>query len=391
MDLIKKLREVEFKYGDAESSFEFFCKHADKLKLTNISPSNRMVSVREERTPSVSITKKLHWCDFGDEGERKSIIELIKIQYNINFKKAVELLLEWDQQLTANGFTPKVKKEETREIKPPYRGWFFKEARRVAMLPNNKAIFWKLLKQAFRGCSKEEILFGKDLFECGLTLWKERVDNQKTVVPRLLIPERDHNGTPWNAYRYNRERPVKGLFRKNGKRVLFGSHLPTKTEKPVILAEGHTDVLVCRAKGVQAVTTGGSQSPIPKEGLEFLEGRIVHIFYDCDTAGLKGIMQKILQFQKHNKIAKQPIEYRVFWWASSFIDKKTKKMVTLEDLKKLQKDYYKKHNFQPQERDLLENWKLMKNVTVNGGYDFIDFHSEHQGSQKYEGFLNIYR
>ena len=59
-----------------------------------------------------------------------------------------------------------------------------------------------------------------------------------------------------------------------------------------VICEGEKDMLVARSNGFNAITlTGGSQSNIKKEYLEYFKDRIVYIVYDNDEAGRKGSLK----------------------------------------------------------------------------------------------------
>ena len=56
-----------------------------------------------------------------------------------------------------------------------------------------------------------------------------------------------------------------------------------------IICEGEKDMLVARSHGLNAITlTGGSQSILQKDYLEYFKNRIVYICYDNDDAGRRG-------------------------------------------------------------------------------------------------------
>ena len=69
--------------------------------------------------------------------------------------------------------------------------------------------------------------------------------------------------------------------------------------KDTVICEGEKDMLVARSHNINAITlTGGSQSNIQKEYLEYFKNRNVYICYDNDDAGRRGSIKLYKDLEK---------------------------------------------------------------------------------------------
>lgn len=70
--------------------------------------------------------------------------------------------------------------------------------------------------------------------------------------------------------------------------------------RPTVICEGEKDMLVARSHGFNAITlTGGSQSALQKEYLNYFKDREVYICYDNDDAGKSGAIKLYKDLKTH--------------------------------------------------------------------------------------------
>ena len=115
------------------------------------------------------------------------------------------------------------------------------------------------------------------------------------------------NGQLINIARYNINRIpdyAKVLYNKNAN---SGDIIPfdiwKNDNRNTIVCEGEKDMLIARSHGFNAITlTGGSQSSLQKEYLDYFKNRNVYICYDNDDAGKRG--SKVL-YKELKELAKE--------------------------------------------------------------------------------------
>ena len=448
MNYKKVLNNILDKYPTAEDTFAFFELHSSRkeLGIISIDKRTRKLDLRGENTPSVAVYPFLKYKDFGgDDGGPTDVISLILENTKLKFPDAVLLLAKWEKEdvteLEKKVLHHREKAEEKKKV-PPYKNFYLDQRIQERNEIANKAIFNELIKGLFRSCSRDEKIAGIKAFNIGLTSYEEFVsdqDEEKQLVYRLFIPEYNEEGVAFGCYKYNRAiKGKKGLLRKNAQRVLFGSHLLKfykDKSKPIILSEGHSDVVVNVAKYLQCVTNGSSTKSI-KEYLPLLKGRTLHIYPDADQAGIKGATMRTIEIEAFNKTLEKEedkIKYKVFLWSSVFIDESIEEFgkfkVRLSSMKKTanpkkfskkwwikhftdetlspyidhsimikeqklifdKQQVFQKETLVPTKDQLIENWTILSKEPVKQGFDFVDFHEKNKNSKNYENFISKYK
>ena len=398
LNLKDLLEGIYAKYPTKEASFQFFLAHADKLGVLEAEMSRKAVKLRPEKTASTQFLPFLKYNDFGNEGKVKDVIDRIQEIYECGFVEAVKMLLEWENEPVEEllqrkqEFQVKSTKEifEKKEIRSPYTQYYI-DKRKVEAKENPRLAF-ELLKKLCRGCSGEEYKRAVKMFNIGLITMNGYHGEEK----RLFIPEYDENGVPWGSFSYNRDLDPKGKLRKDSKRVLFGSHLMKHFNKnaPIIFTEGHSDCIVNNAKLYQSVTTGSATTPVREYMFPLLEGKILHFFPDADRAGMKGVMQKLLDIEIYNsgRPEEKHIKYKVYWWSDKVISKEGE-LLNKNFWITMQEEFFEKKSITPPPEMLFKNWIIIKQKSkeyIGEGYDFIDFHSEYQNTTVHKQFMSRY-
>ena len=398
-DLKEVLEGIYAKYPTKEASFQFFLMHADKLGVLEADLSRKAVKLRPERTASTHFLPFLKYNDFGDEGKVKDVIDRIQEIYGCGFVDAVKMLLEWENEPVEEllekkkSFQIQSTKEifEKKEIRSPYTQYYIDQ--RKAEAKENPQLAFELLKKLCRSCKGEEYKRAVKMFNIGLITMNGYHGEEK----RLFIPEYDENGIPWGSFSYNRDLDPKGKLRKDSKRVLFGSHLMKyfNLNAPIIFAEGHSDCIVNNVKLYQSLTTGSATTPIREYMFPLLEGRIIHFYPDADRAGMKGVLQKLLDIELYNsqKPLDKQIKYKVYWWSDKVIGKEGE-VFNRDFWEKMQEEFFQKKNITPSSQMLFKNWIIIKQKSkeyIEEGYDFIDFHLEYQDTPAYKAFMQKYK
>lgn len=428
------LLSIKENFNSEEASYDFFETYSSKkeLGIISIDKRNKKFDLRGEKTPSCKAYKNLTYVDFGGEGKKRDVIYLMmENDKNLSFSGAVQLLANWLNEDTTDLVKKSRQKIETSEKVAPYTEFYVNSQMKERAKPENKEIYTELVKGLFRGCSIDEMRAGCKAFDIGLN----KFETEEGTQVRLFIPEYDENKIAWGSYRYNRNYTSrKGLLRKNCKRILFGSHLLKfyNKEKPIIVSEGHSDVVVNVAKYLQCVTSGSSTAKIAPF-LPLLKGRELHFYPDADQPGLKGVTHKIMEIEQFNISLpfEEKITYKVFFWGKGFIDKSIEEFeslcVPMSDIKtsaeKYSKSWWLNHfddksltstitlDVLQREQELLiqklkkeedfsceipskiwiNNWSLVSKEIVPCGFDFIDFHIKHNGSKNYQNFISKYK
>lgn len=440
-NLKELLHSIKEKFETDNDSFEFFETFSSKkeLGIVSIDTRNKKFDLRGENTPSVKAYPKLVYVDYGGEGKPRDVIQLI-LENNpeMKFPDAVKLLASWLNEDTSKFITKGKSENVSTEKALPYSQRYITSQIEERNIPENKDIFMSILKGLFRSCSIEEMRVGVKAFNIGLNKYEiELEDKSKIQQWRLFIPEYDEKLIPYGSYRYNREyKDNKGLLRRNCKRVLFGSHLLKYFKKsiPIVVSEGHSDVCVNIAKYMQSVTTGSSTSKITPF-LPLLKGFELHFYPDSDQPGIKGVTLKILEIEEFNYSLPEEdkIKYKIFSWGKGFVEKDIQDFKNLyipfeeilinDTLKKYSKKWWLNHfneetltefidfSIIRKEQELIiskkikedkkdyiipdsiwiDNWKPVSKDFVQQGFDFIDFHTKFQSSEKYEGFISKYK
>lgn len=443
IDIYNKIAE---KYQTPEESFEVFDLLSSKLKIKSINKNTRKFDLRGENTPSVTCYGKLTYVDFGAGDGRRNIVHLIRENNKtLSFKSAVLQLAEWlkeDVELLKASSIGLRKQEETKKAEP-YKEKYIQDQIDERNKIENKELFLNLINGLCRSCSIEEKRAAVKAFNIGLNYYDssytyEEGGEQKTKTERqyrLFIPEYDQHKVPYGSFRYNREyKDNKGLLRKNCQRVLFGSHLLPfyKKQKPLIFSEGHSDTIVNVSKYLQCVTSGSSTTPL-KAFLPLLKGFLIHFFPDADQPGIKGVSEKILEIEEYNKELpeEEKIKYQVFLWGIGWKEKNIEDfqnmLIPLSEIDTLAEKYSKawwrrhftdetltpnieldiiekeqNHIFNKKIKDLkldivlpdcayVKNWKILQKDILQQGFDFIDFHLKHGGTDKYNNFIKTYK
>ena len=396
-DLKDVLEGICAKYPTKEATFQFFLSHADKLGVLEVDMVRKAVKLRPERTASTHFLPFLRYNDFGDEGKVKDVIDRIQELYGIKFPEAVRMLLEWENEPVEelvkrkNMFVKSTKEIfESKEIREPYSQYYIDKRKEEAKTESQLA--FQLLKELCRSCNFEEYKRAVKMFNIGLVTMNGYYGEEK----RLFIPEYDENNIPWGSFSYNRNLDPKGKLRKDSKRVLFGSHLMKyfNENAPIIFTEGHSDCIVNNAKLYQSVTTGGATTPIREWMFPLLEGKMLHFYPDADEAGMKGVLQKLLDIEIYNsdKSFEKQIKYQVFWWSDKVIGKDGK-VYNKKVWEDIQESFFSKKQITPSAGMIFKNWKIIKQRSkeyIDTGYDFIDFHLEYQNTPEYKRYMRKY-
>lgn len=397
VDLKNVLNNICAKYSTKEDTLNFFLMHSSELGVYGVDSSKKAAKFRDEKTASTHFLPNLRYTDFGGDGQVHDVVHRIMEVNNCNFPEAVKILAQWENEPMESfdkkgDFDFSTKQYfDTKEIKNPYKKRYLDE-RRVESKKNKKIAF-ELLKGLCRSCNSQDYKRAVKMFSIGLVSY-ERSSGEKEV--RLFIPEFDEKEVAWGSFSYNRSLPTKGLLRKSAKRVLFGSHLIKyfDPKKPIIFAEGHSDCIVNNAKCYACVTTGSATTPLREWMFPLLEGRMLHFYPDADEAGMRGVLQKLLDIESYNATVEveRHIKYQVFWWSDNIV-KKDGTFLKANELKKIQQDFFTKKRITPTKEMLFNNWKIIKrksNTTVKVGYDFIDFHTEYKDSPEYAKYMDKY-
>jgi len=280
---------------------------------------------------------------------------------------------------------------EKKEVRPPYSQYYIDQRKLEAK--ENPQLAFELLKGLCRSCDKQDYKRAVQMFNIGLVTMSGYQGEEK----RLFIPEYDENSIPWGSFSYNRNLNPKGKLRKDSKRILFGSHLMKyfNLAAPIIFTEGHSDCIVNNAKCYQSITTGSATTPIREYMFPVLEGKTIHFYPDADEAGMKGVLQKLLDIEVYNSA--QPIEkhikYKVYWWSERIIGKNGE-LLNRAFWENLQEEFFQKKGITPTSEMLFKNWTIIKQKSkeyIEAGYDFIDFHLEYQHTPAYKNFMSKYK
>lgn len=412
-ELKARYRGILERYFSKEESFYWWESNAwrQELGVYKIAP-NKMLSLRAgDKTSSTVVYSGLHYIDYGGEGTMQDPIHRIREVTNMGFVEALKLFLSWEGDTAAQKFIPK-QQTNKEEKKKPYDKKYLRDA--ILNRTRYTQRYEKLSNGLFRACNKNEREVAENLLLIGFLPQNELQEDD-----RIFIPEMDENGVAFGSYRYNREnKERKGLLRANSTRVLFGSHLLSKYKENVILAEGHTDVVVNVAKRMAAITTGSATKKIG-ENIHLLAGRHFHDFPDLDIPGMLGAFKRGLEIEEWNK--KNPdkqIKHTIYWWAEWFAsDKIAEKLLSgelskaeeffsikdlipikkghacfnVELLSLIQEDYAKKRKLKISEGLCIKNWKLLSRSCKTAGYDWIDFHTENKNSENYQSFIQKFK
>jgi len=398
MHPIEEYRKVANKFTTKKATYEFAKRFRKELGI-KVNTSAKKIAVRNEKTPSAVAHKRLYFYDFG-LGESVSLLYAIKELNNISYIEAAKRIISLYKGLPATWIVEQQKEVEVIvPKKPPYKESYITALQKDRL--TNWKTFYSILNGLCRSCSKEEKKRAIEIFSIGFVKIEFTTEEGVEIKEdRLFIPERDVNGTPFNAYQYNRALDPKGRFRKNGKRVLFGAHLLKDfINKPIISAEGHSDCVVHNAKGMQSVSTGSASTPIGEEGLRALSRREIHLYPDMDDAGIKGALMKALEIELWN--ATHPDSYiksKIVLWAKGFKNKKGN-IITEGKIKEEAKAFLRK-KWQDLSREekaaaklavaTLEKSKILSSKIVKEGYDGIDFHTDNQSHPAYEAWKKKY-
>ena len=177
----------------------------------------------------------------------------------------------------------------------------------------------------------------------------------------IVIPIRHVDGSfSFNKYRRD---PLEGdvkpkyLYDRGSKIALFGAdslvaHSPqryldthtlnaTTKHFPVLITEGELDTLVCWSKNTPAVSSTGGAMSFQEEWLTLLKGFDVHICFDNDEAGHRGVL-KVLEYLPNAKVVFVPKNVPNVKDISDYVShggdlhallKTAKQYLTLEDVK----------------------------------------------------------
>jgi len=425
IDYKKLLNKMLDRFPTKEDTLNFFKRNheyftAGVYKADNFDEYKSKFSARkEDNTPSCLCKPRLTTVDFGDTGKQKSILQYIVDVHNEKeegeylempkaFPKAVQMLadlLEVDENQDMDDYVyvppPPVEEKKEKEYKPKY---IDRQKKNSLKNDKNKEIFLSLMNGLCRSCSLDEKRRAVKVFNIGLNdyLLTDPKTKKSRTVYRLFIPEYSRDLVAYGSFRYNRNEDPKGLLRKNCQRVLFGIHISHffNQEKPIIFAEGHSDVIVNNSKRIQTITSGSATTPIG-ENISELKGRIIHLYYDLDLPGVKGITERIIEIEMFNKDVDEAekIKYKIFQWSSKvIIDGEVKNFIEYEDeqkevIKRLKGDTRRGITLSDDEifeKCRISTWKVLSNEPKNKGYDWIDFHTEMQEHPKYSAFINQY-
>ena len=404
----RMIEELEAKYSNNKKGLlAYLYTNANSLGIepdSFKSSGHFKLIFRPEKTPSVYPGRNFSVHDFGT-GETFSIFELIQRMEGCSFQEAVIKAYEMDgNSVSPEEIQYKFQKfsEEGGDIRPPYSEKYIRYTRGRATDKIIKPIYEELLKGLFRSCSKKEIIKGIELFSIGIDSYKKEETEEELF--RLVIIERDYEGVPWGSFRYNRSLDPKGLRRKNSKKVLIGEHLLPrhKDNKPILFTEGHSDCVVCNAKGLLSVSSGSATSAIPEDSLKYLANKEVHFFGDADLAGIRGLIRKSAQIEEWNKNNPDKIiSYKLFFWAETFKQKirgeDGQEIEVILKAEKAFKDMYEEYNSKQYSSDHpLEYKELKKKIViaktplVKQGYDFIDFFNDSQDKKWFSSWKKRY-
>ena len=424
----KKLKnKILDKYPTKEDTLQFFRKHhkyftAGYYEAKNFNEYDSKFSIRKnDKTPSTHCKPRLTTIDFGDEQKHKDILQLLIDVHNEKddgkfltlpkaFPIAVQMLAKLEEEDENQNMDDYVYVPppiiEKKKASPLTERFLLRQKRNRYKDDESKKIFKNLINGLCRTCSNEEKNRFVKIFNVGLDInFKiDKETNQTVSEYRLFIPEYSSDLSPYGYYKYNRSiKERKGLLRPKAHRVLFGVHLINtfNMSKPIIFAEGHSDVVVNNSKRLQTITSGSATTKIG-ENISELKGKTLHLYYDLDDAGVKGITRKVIEIEVYNQSQedKDKIKYKIFQWSSKvIIDGEVKDFV---DFEKAQIDIIKKsigdtrNKITLTETYLFEKsrilyWKTLSEQPKKEGYDWIDFHEEMKDHPKYEKFINTYK
>ena len=439
-DYTKLLYSMLDRFPTGADTLVFFQKNAAYFtaggyKVYNFDEYKLKFSARpNDNTPSTLCKPKLTTVDFGDTGTQKGILQFIidvnnekddkeylrfipkdnqKTQADRDMNRKTyyfaiqELanLLDVDENKDLDDYVyvppPKVEEKKAKEYTVRYV-----DKQRAHSLKNdfNKNKTKELMDELCRSCSLDEKRRAIKIFNIGLLDYMHTDKGSKTPrkVYRLFLPEYSKDLKAYGCFKYNRAESTSGLLRKNCQRVLFGIHLSHvfSPEKPIIFAEGHSDVVVNNSKRIQTITSGSATTPIG-ENISEMKGKLYHLFYDLDDAGVKGITSRLVEIEMFNKdqVEKDKIRYKVFQWSSKVIIKdEVVEFISYEDiqrehLQRLIGDTRK--GITIDENELFEKcristWQVLSNEPKKKGFDWIDFHTEMKDHPKYNAFINQY-
>jgi hypothetical protein len=443
-DLSELAKNLSQLYPTPEDGLEFYAHFQEELELAGVDLDRKKLDFRGEKTASVTVYNDLYYVDFGESNERKSIITYL-MEYKtsqkdktktMSFPEAVEffktLVESLNGPIDANNLQSKKTTIKEEPKAKPYTEYYLNQKLKDSR--SSPKTFKNILNGLLRSCSISEMRRAVKIFKMGLDIY-DIFDKEKDCIvkqERVFIPEFNEDNIALSSFRYNRSLDPKGLRRKNAEKVLFGSHLIKRFDpkKPIIFSEGHSDTVVNLAKSFQCVTTGAATAPL-KNFLDLLKGRTIHFYPDADTAGLKGVMNKILEIEGFNlKNPNDKISYKVFWW-SEYYEKSIEETEDLsyEELlkhRKYSKIWWLKYmtkDTRPsslisidrlrEEQDFIvnkslrnlkskyglnsipesiyiDNWTRLIREPVKQGFDFIDFHTKMNNSQGYLDYMEKY-
>ena len=425
IDYKKLLNKMLDRFPHKEDTLDFFKRNHEYFSQGCYKASNfdeyksKFSARREDNTPSTLCKPRLTTVDFGDTGKQKSILQFIVdinnekedgeyLEMPKAFPKAVQLLadlLKVDENQDMDDYVyvppPPIEEKKAGEYKPNF---IDRQKRNSVKNDKSKKTFLSLMDGLCRSCSLDEKRRAVKIFNIGLNdyLQTDPKTNKSRTVYRLFIPEYSRDLIAYGSFRYNRNEDPKGLLRKNCQRVLFGFHLSHvfKVDKPIIFAEGHSDVVVNNSKRIQAITSGSATTPIG-ENISELKGKLIHLYYDLDLPGVKGITERVIEIEMFNKDVSEAekIKYVIYQWSSKvIIDDKVKDFIEYEEeqlevIKRLKGDTRRAITLTDDyifEKCRISTWKVLSNEPKGKGYDWIDFHTEMKDHEKYTSFVNQY-
>lgn len=411
-EIIQHYKRVLQRYSKEESIY-WWEQNAwrRELGVYKISSLKKLALRAGDDTPSTSILEGLHYIDYGGESISRDPVHRIREVTGMGFIEAINLFLSWEGNSIVEEFIPR-DTNRSQEKKKAYEKKYLRDA--VLNKTRFAERYEKLASGLFRSCNKNEQLIAENFLLIGFLPKGEHQEDD-----RIFIPEMDENGIAFGSYRYNRDnKEKKGLLRSNSNRVLFGSHLLSKYGENVILAEGHTDVVVNIAKRMAAITTGSATKKIG-ENIHLLAGKHFHDFPDLDIPGMLGAFKRGLEIEEWNK--KNPenkIRHTIYWWAEWFASSKiAEKLISgevtraedffsIKELIPIKKghacfnvqllslvleEYAKKRRLLLPDHLHIKNWKLLSRSCKTAGYDWIDFHTENKSSNNYQSFIQTFK
>lgn len=427
IDYQKLLNKMLDNFPTKEDTLNFFEKNhkfftEGKYKASNFDRYKSKFSARaEDSTPSTLCKPRLTTVDFGDTGKQKGILYYIADILNeqeedkskhlslpkhfpVLVKKLAEMLnVDENQNIDDYIYVP-VEVEETKKS-PPYSTSYIQKQKEYSLKDaKTKKLFKELMEGLCRSCSIDEMRRAVKIFNIGLTHYMDTNKETKKIrkVHRLFIPEYSTDLTAFGSFRYNRGEDPKGLLRKKCVRVLFGNHISHvfKTDKPIIFAEGHSDVIVNNSKRIQTITSGSATTPIG-DNIEEMKGKTYHLFYDLDLPGVKGITERVVEIEEFNKDKDEEdkIKYKIFQWSSKIIiDDEVKDFIDYEEdqkevIKRLKGDTRRGITLSDDEifeKARISNWRVLSHEPKKKGYDWIDFHTDMQTHDRYKVFIDTY-